>query len=145
MLDRVSEEMEAARFAIIQTIGAVDREATWARLAEQARVGRGELLRCRANLETTFLLRLFAEFEAILRDYWRQGLHRRKQPDVSVLIGRVAAYRRVPDKHPDHLGVDEVREYRNDLVHEQIRVARLTFEQCLSRIGRFLRWLPAEW
>ena len=143
LLDRVTEELEAARFAITRTLGAVDRDAAWARLAEQARVHRGELDRCRANLEATFLLRLFAEFEGILRHYWKHGLHRRTEPKVSVLIARVAAARGMSAAH--RFGADQVREYRNDLIHEHSRKAHLTFVTGRSYIGRFLSWLPLEW
>ena len=143
MLDRVTEELEAARFAIVQTMRAVEADAVWTRLAEHARVDRGGLDRCRINLEATFLLRLFAEFEGVLRHYWQHGLRRRTEPNVSVLIARVASARGMPASH--RRGADQVREYRNDLVHEQRLGVQLTFARCRSHIGRFLSWLPAEW
>jgi len=99
------------------------------------------------NLENTYIVRMFAEFEAALRSYWRapRGLGRGSSPPMQILIDRVAAYRGyVPrdDVHRAH----EVRQFRNQLVHEQASApVSLSVVVCPSRLCQFLAHLPADW
>src|SRR5258708_1052180 len=51
-----------------------------------------------ANLEMTFLLRLFAEFEATLREVWDRCFRQTTTPPMRDLIDSVAARRTVPDE-----------------------------------------------
>ena len=50
----------------------------------------------RANLEATFLIRLFAEFEAGLRDAWRNTFRRTTHPTMRDLLEAVARLRLIP-------------------------------------------------
>jgi hypothetical protein len=65
-------------------------------------------------LENTYLIRLFSAFESGLRSYWASI--RGTIPPAEPLIDSIAAKRAVPDDRRDQ--VHEVREYRNNLVHE---------------------------
>jgi hypothetical protein len=105
-----------------------------------------EIRRAKGNLDHTFLLRIFAEFEGILLDYWHAGLGRRTSPKVSVLITRIASIPPVPISDNHRNGVHHVREFRNMLIHAQSEpVEPLTIDQCLNRIGKYLAYLPQKW
>jgi hypothetical protein len=39
----------------------------------------------------------------------------------------------------------QIRDYRNDVIHESLRDARFDFPNCLRGLGRYLRWLPLNW
>lgn len=67
------------------------------------------------NLAATYIIRLFAEFEAGLRDYWRTHCRRRTQPPISHLIrGAIPNQLFSQDCIDD---ADRVRKFRNALVH----------------------------
>ena len=93
-------------------------------------------------LEGTYLIRLFAAFEAGLRTYWEtiRGTPARMRD----LIDSIAAQRGVPDDLRDSVHV--VREYRNSLVHE---AGETTEEVALgiarSRLLTFFSRLPERW
>lgn len=98
----------------------------------------------RANLEGTFLLRLFAEFESGLRDAWRNAFGRATQPPMRDLLEAVARLRLIPQDWLD--GAHEVREYRNRLVHEGDEPgAAVTLAEARHRLCRFFGWLPLTW
>jgi len=143
ILARVRDELDAGRFALSATLGGLTRDGEARVAASKAGVTEGELRRCARNLEITFILRFFAEFEGILRDYWGQGLGRMTQPPMSVLMDGIAGHRRMAEADKDLAG--DVRRYRNDVIHEDLRDARMDFPQCARAIGRYLRWLPDDW
>jgi hypothetical protein len=96
------------------------------------------------NLEPTYLIRLFAEFEAALRDVWANGFRRSSEPPMRVLIDSVAARRGIPEADRDD--VHGVRTYRNNLVHEGGEdTVPVSFKESLSALGRFLSWFPLDW
>ncbi len=70
----------------------------------------------RNNLESTFFIRLYAEFEAGLRDAWLLAFGRPTEPQMRDLLHAIAARCYIPHDWLDH--VHEVREYRNALIHE---------------------------
>jgi hypothetical protein len=90
------------------------------------------------NLEGTYLIRLFAAFEAGLRSYWET--FRDTIPPSRDLLDAIAAKREIPDRDRD--AVHEVREYRNSLVHEEdatvdpisLKVARGNLHAYFSRL-----------
>lgn len=98
----------------------------------------------RDNLEPTYLVRMFAEFEAGLREAWKSAFRRRSSPTTRHLVDSLAAYCFVAEDWRDR--VHEVRTSRNALVHEGdddaplvgVRVAR-------GHLCRFFSQLPHEW
>lgn len=68
------------------------------------------------NLESTYIIRLYAEFEAGLRDYWANHLNRTTHPPMVHLLQSLADQRISVDRLED---ADAVREYRNFLVHDE--------------------------
>lgn len=100
---------------------------------------------CLDNLEATFIVRIFAEFESALRHYWKHTSRKRALPRTHIhdLI----------DKTASHCHIDtgvlarthDVRECRNRLVHEQPAGPALTLGECRSFLGRFLGYTPFDW
>lgn len=99
--------------------------------------------RFRANLETTYFIRLFAEFESALRDIW-SSTGRRTQPRTSDLIDSLASRNRVAPGV--YKLVHETRKYRNALVHEEAADAGpVALADAIRHLLRFLSHMPADW
>lgn len=97
-----------------------------------------------ANIELTYLVRIFAEFEAALRDVWRLHFKRPSAPPVSALIDSIGAKCGVPDA--DILEVHQVREYRNSVVHEGVVSSfKLSLGESRNRLCKFMARLPLTW
>jgi len=100
------------------------------------------------RLEATFLIRLWAEFETTVRSYYG-WLRNDLDPRIRAvdLINTVAASRRgraVADSA--RVGVHEVREYRNTLVHDRDDQAPLvTLSDARRRLNHYLAKLPEHW
>jgi hypothetical protein len=98
----------------------------------------------RTHLEGTYVIRLCAEFEAGLRDAWQNAFGRPTQPLLRDLLAAVAARRLVPQDALDR--ADEVREYRNALVHEGLpNVAPIPIADVRRHLCRFFSRLPSRW
>jgi hypothetical protein len=98
----------------------------------------------RDNLEPTYLIRLFAEFEAGLREAWVRALGQATSPRMQDLIDSVAARRLVPA--PWRAAAHEVRAYRNALVHEGgADVAPIGLAEACGHLCRFFSYLPPDW
>jgi hypothetical protein len=94
------------------------------------------------NLEGTYLVRLFAEFETGLRLYW--ATIKATHPRMEDLVNGVASKRRISD---DLIStVHSVREYRNSLVHErEDEINPVPLSAARSCICEFLSRLPENW
>lgn len=138
-IDDVSDEYDAARAALALTVRRT-REAPSDRELDAIRPA--HLVRALRNLEATYIVRLFAEFEAVLRDYWaarRPG----RTVRAEVLVQRIGDLENMPadwvaDTH-------EVRDQRNDIVHHRVTHIAHSFSQCRSWLARFLSMLPQRW
>lgn len=98
----------------------------------------------RDELSATYVIRLFAEFESGLRDWWQSGLGRTSRPATRQLIDSVAARRSIPDPWRD--SVHAVREYRNSLVHEENEAAAsVEIDIARGYLCRYFSWLPLDW
>jgi hypothetical protein len=111
---------------------------------QQAGLSPSNIADCFGNLEATYIVRIFAEFEAALRTYWRQvrGPSYRPRIHVRDLIDKVAGRHNASITWLDH--AHKVRECRNKLVHEQPVGPVLTLAECRSHLCRFLSLLPAS-
>jgi hypothetical protein len=94
------------------------------------------------NLETTYIIRLFAEYEAILQDHLSARHPGIRMPRTAeALINRVALRERLP--HPVREDAQAVREYRNALVHRRITpVPSRSLREVRAVLNRFLARLP---
>jgi len=68
------------------------------------------------NLEATYIVRMYAEFEAGLRDYWKTHLKRDTHPRMMELVRHAIPNQMFSQDAIDD--ADDVREYRNHLVHD---------------------------
>ena len=143
LLARVRDELEAGRFAVSLVLGGMDQDARIAQAAQVNDVTSDELRRCADNLLITFVLRLFSEFEAVLRDYWKEGLGRSPTPEMRPLMESIARRRAMSQDDLDM--AREVRLYRNVIIHEKMRDGGFDFSECKQRVGMYLRWLPLQW
>jgi len=96
------------------------------------------------NLEPTYLVRLFAEFEAALRDLWRNGYRRKSDPLVRTLIDSVAVRCHISPANLKE--VHRVRSFRNSVVHEgTLGSAEVEFGEARTALSKFLAMLPLNW
>ena len=103
-----------------------------------------DFLKYQENLESTYLIRMFSEFESGLREAWTLALGQATQPRMQELIEAFAARRNIADIWK--IGVHDVREYRNGLVHEGAREARIIgLGEARGRLCRFFSLLPLDW
>jgi len=70
------------------------------------------------KLHDTYFIRLFAEFETGLKDYWKNGLNEDPRTRIMDVINSVTArHRGIIDAW--RINVHAVRRYRNHLIHEE--------------------------
>lgn len=142
-LRSVREEYDASVFSLAEALRAIGEGSTASRYAARKGISREQLERCRGSLEATYTVRLFAEFEGILLDYWRNGCGRRTKPRMEVLVNRIADVQHV--SATPRREAHQVRNYRNDIVHKLKTTPPLAFEECMKRMGRFLAFFPPGW
>jgi hypothetical protein len=146
----------------IERIAAVEREYVAARsaadllkaqLKADPNYGRSQGWEARdgaafsANLESTYMIRVYAEFEAGLRDYWANHLNRYTHPRMAQLLKSLADQRLSIDRLED---ADAVREYRNFLVHDESGKAPpemriFTVTEAKSHLCYFFGGLDTDW
>ena len=99
------------------------------------------------NLEGTYLVRLFAAFEAALRSYDRA---RHNDPgrteDASVLIDSIGGRRGQGISSAVREGAQAVRRLRNYWAHENETLPVLmTLAKAQARLQKYLSCLPSDW
>lgn len=116
----------------------VRRDPTFLRDAIELR----HVLVASSNLEATYTVRLFAEFETGLRLYW--ATIRSSEPPTRDLLDGIAARRAVPARYLANAHI--VREHRNMLVHRQDAVAAsISVVEARDRLCRIFSFLPPHW
>lgn len=113
-MEKVEEEYKAAQSAAELLERKLQVEPSFGRDFGLRRQGGRDF---RTNLESTYIVRLYAEFEAGLRDYWRNHEKQDTKPGMSQLVKESLASRRTI---PNDIVEDTIRvvRYRNSLVHE---------------------------
>jgi hypothetical protein len=102
----------------------------------------GEIANASRNLEGTYIMRLFAEFETGAREFW--DVTWGTEIGTFDLFEAVAARRGIPDIDLSHGHL--VRDYRNSLVHErENRPVPLTIVLSRHYLCTFFSYLPVEW
>jgi hypothetical protein len=101
-----------------------------------------DIKECNADLEPTYLIRIYSEFEVTLRDYWKRRLGKRTQPKAEVLMNRIASHQHM---RTDILGnAHAVRDFRNSLVHGGA-AKPVTIDEAKKYLCQFLSDLPPQW
>ena len=98
---------------------------------------------CVADLEDTYLIRMYAIIEIVLRDFWANVCLRKTRPQAKDLIDRIAARSSILAE--DIGRVHRVREYRNWLLHGGRESPRISLADSLKYLSRFLSRLPPRW
>jgi hypothetical protein len=104
----------------------------------------GDASSCGANLEATYVIRLYAEFESGLRDIWRNYYKKRRRTPMEGLL-QLMARQLVPQDCVDE--AQEARAFRNSLVHEDSDevVVELSLREVKSRLCRYFSYQPMDW
>jgi hypothetical protein len=139
---RVRDELASARFSLSYTLRVVNEDLSALQAAGKDGTSPSELTRCRENLEINYILRLFSEFEAAVRDYWVSRV-RNTRPNMSTLMDRVA----------DRCGITalvlvtahDIRSFRNDIIHQNPRALTFDYSDCAKSLGNYLGFLPQKW
>lgn len=98
-------------------------------------------------MEATYFIRLYAEFEGILKDHLATNHPAVRVPDkpkVDWLINRVIRAESIAIEPPLRAKMNAVRDYRNALAHRKQKIVPgiVTFTDALSRLNTFLARLP---
>lgn len=134
----ISGEFIAASFAVERLLTECTRDPT--RLIDE--VPLSALRTTRSNLPGTYLIRIFAEFESALRDYWLTL--RPTRPQTRILLDRIAAMQRV--SFLTLANAHAVREFRNSLVHERDNPSTpLPLSEATRHLVLFFSHLPPTW
>ena len=98
----------------------------------------------RSKLHDTYFIRLFAEFETGLKDYWTNGLENDQKTRIMDVIDSVCSSRHIEDKW--RINVHAARKFRNRLIHEDTAEADpVTLNKARGDLGRFFGRLPNDW
>jgi hypothetical protein len=98
----------------------------------------------RNKLQDTYFIRLFAEFETGLKDYWKNGLNEDPRTRIMDVIDSVTARHRITDAW--RINVHAARQYRNHLIHEEdAKAETVTVTAARSDLGKFFGRLPENW
>ena len=98
----------------------------------------------RSKLHDTYFIRLFAEFETGLKDYWKHGLGKDPGTRIMDVIDSVGAKHRVLEAN--RINVHAARKWRNRLIHEEDAEGEsITLTEARRYLGRFFSSLPDNW
>ena len=142
----VEREHAVSLFAVSRLVADAQRDPTVVSGSELqgTRVGLRDLRKTAEHLEGTYLIRLFAEFETGLRDFWAASRGREPPARTRDLLDSVAAMRQIPAENLDE--AHRVREYRNQLVHERDdAVAPVHIAAARGILCTFFSFLPLQW
>jgi hypothetical protein len=98
----------------------------------------------KADLEATYLVRLFSRFEGVLRHFWSKRMGRSTVPRMGDLMDGIGSHLHMTttDLHEAH----EVRETRNAFTHASPPAAgAMSIKEARRRLGKFVRYLPPAW
>jgi hypothetical protein len=143
MLARVRDELEAARYALSTIARTWDEHLTAAPAPGGRSLSAGDVRRCLENLELTYILRLFAAYEALLRDFWLTGVGRATEPELKPLMDSIARRRNMDAK--TLMSAHDVRDFRNKIMHRNVHSLRFDFGECAKILGTYVSWLPTAW
>lgn len=136
----VEREHAAMRYAADFLLDAAYGDPTLLRLELRVR----DLERTVELLEGTYIIRLFAEFESSLREFWMTSRASAPPARTRDLLDGVGAKRKIP--YDAILKAHTVREFRNHLVHERSDdVTPITIADARRYLCVYLNFLPLEW
>jgi hypothetical protein len=103
-----------------------------------------DLRGCRERLLDTYFIRLFAEFETGIRDYWKYGLNEESTTRIMDVMESISARQRIVDAY--RINAHAARRWRNRLVHEEDAEGEpVALTEGRRYLSRFFAWLPDNW
>jgi len=139
----VQAEFDAARQALAYVERHWQRDAIY---REVERTTPRDLAVASRQVEATYLIRLFAEFEGLLKDHLatnHPAVAVPARPKVDWLIKRVVSMERVELNPQFRRKWDAVRDYRNSIAHRSGRnAAPMTLTAALSLLNTLAAKLP---
>jgi hypothetical protein len=143
-LKEVEREYGAVRFAVDRLLANVAADPS---VLVKSDPVRASVRAASENLEGTYLVRLFAAFEAGLRslDRARHNDPARKE-DAAVLIDSIGGRRGQGISTSIRASAQAVRRIRNRWAHEDDASADyMSIKEAAARLQNFLSWLPESW
>lgn len=145
-LELVGNEYESARFSLIYVM------ANWQKqnIHSDKTIVSPENLKLAANhLEVTYIIRLFATFEGLLKQYISE-YHptislpvREEKMKVGWYIDRVAQFQSPHISNQLRMRVFDIRSSRNDLIHSgRATGLTMTFKEAINTLAKYLSFLP---
>lgn len=96
------------------------------------------------NLDGTYGIRLFAEFETGLRKFWETTRIEPEPRGIAEIIDRIAARHGIG--HVELTTAHRVRQYRNRQIHDNEEEGEsLEVSDCRSCLCTFLSKMPSNW
>ncbi len=100
--------------------------------------------RAQDNLNATYAIRMFAEFETGLRAFWVVTKVDPEPSRVAEIIDRIASGRRIVGDFL--INAHRVRIYRNRQVHDNLEVGEsVSVAACRSFLKNYLARMPQDW
>jgi hypothetical protein len=138
-LKAVREEYDTARAALAFT------KRQWPVVHAEPELQGGTfraLERTVENLEATYIARLFAEFEAVLRRHYAHVRPGRRIPGSDGLINGLGAHYRIPAEQREQ--AHRVRRFRHSVAHADPGPDLVPFVDALSWLNQFLSFIPDQ-
>ena len=135
----VEREHRAIRVATDYRLAAIGNDPA----IVQGHGERPDIKKASDNLEGTYIVRIFSEFETALQHFIRV-FQIRKPRTTKALVNRVRARGKIPQDVADD--VHRVRDFRNALVHERSAPADpVTIREATSSLCTFLSRVQGMW
>ncbi|MCW3096289.1 MAG: hypothetical protein JWL77_1907 [Chthonomonadaceae bacterium] len=142
-LELVRSEYETTEFALSHLINSWNTAKVIKEAGERSLT---DFQRAALHLEVTYIVRLFATFEGLLKLYLddhHTEVTSPNNPKVGWFVDFVARKQSPPISTHLKAGVNKVRDCRNDLMHTgRVTAPSITFDEALSNLGKFLDKLP---
>ena len=129
----------ATRFAVMSVLGQAVSDSSLLEAPLRIR----DLRHAANELEGTYLVRMFSEFETVLRAFWITLSPKVPPSRTRDLIDSLGTRCSIPEAHKAH--VHSVRMYRNVLVHERDdEVEAFPLSECRSFLLIFVSYLDKK-
>lgn len=142
-LRRVRDELNAVREAISYVRRHGQQESV---LREINAVTQDDLSLADSNAEQTYFIRLYAEFEGILKDHLttnHSNVNKSEKPKVDWLIRQIVRAEHLAIDPNLRIKMNAVRDFRNSVAHQTSASATsVPFDDALSILNRFVTKLP---
>jgi len=135
----IENELRASKIALEFLLPRLDSEPIELREGLRPRIFQFT----RINLERTYFVRIFSEFEGCLRSYFSS--YKSTEPVMRQLIDSIASNRKIPPSRT--AAIHAVRESRNQIIHTPFasESTAANFVSAHSDIQRFVALLPDNW